>query len=430
MAGRTISFPKGKGSLTHNNRDFIAQNVCEERTHWNRTYIRESLEDAYEKCFGEALREYNAGQKRNDRKIQNYRKKIENSDNRENVFYENIVQLGTKDNTPVVDENGNLTEAAQEAIRLLDEYARTFQERNPNLYLFNCVLHLDEATPHLHIDYIPVATGYKQGMKIRNSITKALQQMGFEKGKGRYQNEVIDWEAREREYLTGLCRERGIEVAVQGDKRDNLTLPEYKEAMRKVEGLEQEADRLSEETKGLFEQRAELNRQANEIRTGIAAKEQERAKIDKKLGKLKSKEKEIQRNVHVYEDEPEWQLPEPSLLMSARDYRTKMAMPLVKKLKKVIFDLTLRCIDALEAVKHYKERVSDLQGEVNNLTSLLRKSDTKIADLQVKERTLDDVREYYGSDRIEAVSRVAQQRRQLEELERRQKRHKDRGIAV
>ena len=58
---------------------------------------------------------------------------------------------------------------------------KTFQERNPNLYLFNCVMHLDEATPHLHIDYIPVANGYKTGMKTRNSLTKALQQMGFAK---------------------------------------------------------------------------------------------------------------------------------------------------------------------------------------------------------------------------------------------------------
>ena len=65
---------------------------------------------------------------------------------------------------PVVDENGNLTEEAKSAIEILEQYAKTFQERNPNLYLFNCVMHLDEATPHLHIDYIPVAHGYKTGM--------------------------------------------------------------------------------------------------------------------------------------------------------------------------------------------------------------------------------------------------------------------------
>ncbi len=266
MTGRTISFPKGEGSLTHNNREFIANNVCPERTGWNRTYIRESIVDAYEKCFGEAVREYNAGQKRNDRKISNYVKKIENSDNGENVFYENIVQLGTKYDTAVVDEKGNLTEAAKEAVDLLDEYARTFQERNPNLYLFNCVLHLDEATPHLHIDYIPVANGYKKGMKTRNSISKALQQMGFAKGKGRYDNEVIDWEARERDYLMGLCRERGIEVEIKGDRRDNLTLPEYKAAMRKVECLELEAEKLDIQNEILAQCNENLQKQSSDLR--------------------------------------------------------------------------------------------------------------------------------------------------------------------
>lgn len=273
MAGRTISFPKGEGSLTHNNREFIANNVCPERTGWNRTYIRESIADAYEKCFGEAVREYNAGQKRNDRKISNYVKKIENSDNGENVFYENIVQLGTKYDTAVVDENGNLTEAAKEAVDLLDEYARTFQERNPNLYLFNCVLHLDEATPHLHIDYIPVANGYKKGMKTRNSISKALQQMGFQKGKGRYDNEVIDWEARERDYLMELCKERGIEVEIKGDKRDNLTLPEYKAAMRKVECLAAEAEKLDKQNETLAQSNENLQKLSSDLLGQVQAME-------------------------------------------------------------------------------------------------------------------------------------------------------------
>lgn len=266
MAGRTISFPKGEGRLTHNNREFIADNVCLERIGWNRAYIRESIANAYEKCFGEAVREYNAGQKRNDRKISNYVKKIENSDNGENIFYENIVQLGTKYDTAVVDENGNLTDAAKEAVDLLDEYARTFQERNPNLYLFNCVLHLDEATPHLHIDYIPVVNGYKKGMKTRNSISKAFQQMGFQKGKGRYDNEVIDWEARERDYLMGLCRERGIEVEIKGDKSDNLTLPEYKAAMRKVEHLEAEAEKLDKQNETLAQHNKNLQKQSSDLR--------------------------------------------------------------------------------------------------------------------------------------------------------------------
>ncbi len=177
---KTISFPKGKGHLTHNNREFISNNVVPERTDWNRIYIQESLEQAYEKCFGQALMEYNAGQKRKDRRKENYLKEIENSGNKEKTFYENIVQIGKRMTLLWWVQMESLLRR-KAAIEILEQYAKTFQERNPNLYLFNCVMHLDEATPHLHIDYIPVANGYKTGMKTRNSLTKALQQMGFAK---------------------------------------------------------------------------------------------------------------------------------------------------------------------------------------------------------------------------------------------------------
>ena len=237
-----------------------------ERTAWNRIYVQEPLKDAYEKCFGQALRDYNAAQKRKDRQKDDYLKEIENSGNKEKTFYENIVQIGKKTDTPVTDENGVLTEEAKAAIEVLDRYAKTFQKRNPNLYLFNCVMHLDEATPHLHIDYIPVAHGYKNGMKTRNSLTKAFQQMGFTKAVSRKQNETVAWQEREREYLTELCREQGIEIEVLGVQRDNLSLPEYKAAMRQVEELEQQAVVLDKRNEALEQQNDDLAQKTAELR--------------------------------------------------------------------------------------------------------------------------------------------------------------------
>ena len=244
LGAKTISFPKGKGHLTHNNREFISNNVVPERTVWNRIYIQESLEQAYEKCFGQALRDYNVAQKRKDRRKENYLKEIENSGNKEKTFYENIVQIGKKDDTPVVGADGKLTEEAKAAIEILEQYAKTFQERNPNLYLFNCVMHLDEATPHLHIDYIPVANGYKTGMKTRNSLTKALQQMGFAKAVSKKENETVAWQQRERTYLTELCQEKGIDVEVLGVQR--------------VEKLEHQAVKIEENNQRLEEQAEKL----------------------------------------------------------------------------------------------------------------------------------------------------------------------------
>ncbi len=244
---RTISFVKGKGSINHNNRDFIASNVDASRSSMNITYVKTPIDQAYDQIFGDALREYNAKQKRKDRKIDNYLSHIKQSKNNEKVFYENVVQIGKRDDTGILDADGNITDEALLAREILDEYARTFQERNPNLILFNAVLHMDEATPHLHLDYIPIAHGYKTGLPTRNSLTKGLQEMGIEPAKGKNDNETMHWQQREREFLTGLCRERGMDIEVLGIKRDDYSLPEYKAAMREVEAAEAEIEILTQE---------------------------------------------------------------------------------------------------------------------------------------------------------------------------------------
>lgn len=269
-----------------------------ERTSWNRIYQMESLEAAYENCFGEALRKYNAAQKRKDRQKENYQKEIEQSGNGEKLFYENIVQIGKKTDTPVVDEKGELTEDAKAAIKVLEQYATTFQERNPNLYLFNCVLHLDEATPHLHIDYIPVAHGYKKGMETRNSLTKALQEMGFAKAVSRKQNETVAWQERERAFLTELCREQGIEIEILGIQRENLSLPEYKAAMKEVEALEQRAEILDNQKERLEQQKEDLEQKTTELHGQVQEMEMQNQELliqaqelSKQIKELETKEK-------------------------------------------------------------------------------------------------------------------------------------------
>lgn len=244
---KTISFVKGKGSLRHNNREFIANNIDEARVPWNIIYIHKPLQEAYEEIFGTAVSEYNAKQKRNDRKIDDYLTKIKNSGNNEKQFYETVVQIGKRDDTGVLDENGNLSEAAKVAREILDEYARTFQERNPNLILFNAVLHMDEATPHLHLDYISVAHGYKTGLSTRNSFTKGLQEMRIASAVSKSDTETMHWQERERAYISELCKEHEIEIEVLGVERDSYSIPEYKKAMREKEAAEAEIEILNAE---------------------------------------------------------------------------------------------------------------------------------------------------------------------------------------
>ena len=244
---KTISFVKGKGSINHNNREFTAKNVDASRTSMNVIYVQIPIEEAYEEIFGQAVKEYNAKQKRSDRKIGNYLSKIKQSKNNEKVFYETVVQIGKRDDTGILDEDGNITEDAKLAKEVLDEYARTFQERNPNLILFNAVLHMDEATPHLHLDYIPVAHGYKTGLKTRNSLSKGLQEMGIAPAIGKNDTETMHWQKRERDHIAELCKARGIETEVLGIVRDNYTIPEYKAAMREKEEAEAELEILNSE---------------------------------------------------------------------------------------------------------------------------------------------------------------------------------------
>lgn len=364
MAAKTISFPKGKGHLTHNNRDFISKNVVPERTSWNRIYMQESLEQAYEKCFGQALMDYNVTQKRKDRRKENYLKEIENSGNKEKTFYENIVQIGKKEDTPVVDENGNLTEEAKSAIEILEQYAKTFQERNPNLYLFNCVMHLDEATPHLHIDYIPVAHEYKTGMETRNSLTKALQQMGFAKAVSKKENETVAWQQRERAYLTDLCREKGIDIEVLGIQRDNLTLPEYKAAMREVEALEQQAEKMEIHNRELATQARELARQIDELEARDKSNQELLEKHDLRATTLKTISKEVDAEAKKIKSAA---IPLNHLFGGEEYVKVK------KSDWNKIMDAFSRAVSRNHLLEKYEKKISALEKKIATLTDQIEK---------------------------------------------------------
>ena len=404
LASKTISFPKGRGHLTHNNRDFICNNVVPERTSWNRAYIQEPLKDAYEKCFGQALRDYNAAQKRKDRKKEDYLKEIENSGNKEKTFYENIVQIGKKEDTPVVDENGDLTEDAKTAIEIIEQYAKTFQERNPNLYLFNCVMHLDEATPHLHIDYIPVAHGYKNGMETRNSLTKAFQQMGFAKAVSRKQNETVAWQERERKYLTELCRERGIEIEALGIQRDNLSLPEYKAAMREVEALEQQAAALGRQNDNLTQQALKLCGQVQEMETHNDELVLQAQELTEQIEEAEAKEKAAQEVLAKHDLRTDtYKLISKEVAAETKNMKS-VAVPVNNlfgseeyvKVKKSdwnkILDAFNKAVSRNHLLEKYEKKISNLEKKIDVLTEQVEKLKRFVASMGFGEAFVEFVK--------------------------------------
>lgn len=431
---KTLSFVKGKGSLSHNNRTFVADNVDPKRIDWNITYVKETLEEAYEKCFGEAIREYNAGQKRKDRQKHDYINEIKNSRNNEKVFYENVVMIGCKKDTGVADENGYLTHEAAEAAKILDHYVKTFQERNPNLYLFNAVLHMDEATPHLHLDYIPVASGcYKKGLKIRNSLSKALQCMGFEKGKGKYTNETTAWQERERAYITELCLERGIEIVTLDEKRANLSLPEYKEVVKEIEELQEQAGELREEAQALKSENALLTEENTELKTDAENLSKENDKLTKKKNQLNKEikksamtKRDFEQDVWEYRNAKKWQLPEPGIIMSAKAYRDKMADPLVGKLKTVIETLTLKCQNLLYEVERLTGLLHKRDDEIDRLEGRISYFRDENKRLQVIEHDMDLLKLKYGGRAVDTEVSKLRYEEQMEKQMKKQLRQKSR----
>ena len=256
MSTKTISMCQGKGSLSHNNRVFSAKNIDSSRTADNIVFVCQDLGETYDQLFCEAIERYNARQKRNDRKIFDYFQHLFNRPpsasvitgaNKQKSFYEDLVQIGTKDDTGVG------TPDAEKAIACLREYMEGFQERNPNFHVFNAVMHLDEATPHLHIDYIPIGH-FSNGLDTRNAMAKALEEMGHGKGA----NAINRWRLSEWEVLHQICTAHGIEISEPKKSRGySYTVQEYGEHKDKIRELEAEKEQLTTERD---EARAEVDK--------------------------------------------------------------------------------------------------------------------------------------------------------------------------
>lgn len=231
---RTISMMVGKGSLNHNNRTFTAKNVDAERSKCNQVYVKESIKKVYHVLFDEALKAYNAKQSRADRRIDNYYEKIRTS-KQEKLFHELIVQIGNRDDT-----NCDMLESVY-AQSALDEYMTGFQDRNPNLRVFNAVMHLDEETPHLHIDYVPFSTGNKRGLETKVSLKGALKAQGFV-GTGWFDTEWKRWVESEKQCLAEIMEHYKMEWLQKGTHEKHLSVYDYEKKMRKAEVAELEQE--------------------------------------------------------------------------------------------------------------------------------------------------------------------------------------------
>ena len=246
----TISGMTGRGSIRHNNRTFSAANIDRSRTAQNVTFCREDLKQVYHLVFDEALAAYNAKKKKTRDKIPDYYEHIRQG-KQEKLFHEVIFQIGNKDDCGCGSLDGD------RAAAVLAEFAESFQERNPHLRVFNAVLHMDEATPHIHIDFVPVATEQTRGLQTRVSMKQALKQQGFT-SMGRNMTEWRAWMDREKQTLAELAQAHEFEIISLGGGRKHMDLPEYREAAQRLEAAQEQVAAAEQEIAALEEQKKGL----------------------------------------------------------------------------------------------------------------------------------------------------------------------------
>ena len=402
---RTISFMTGKGSVNHNSRKFHAKNTDPERSCLNVEYCNENVKDVYHELFDEALAWYNEKQTRSDRRIDDYYEKIR-SGKQEKPFHEIILQIGDKDNMGAKTENGQL------AAKVLDKYMWDFQRRNPTLRVFSAYLHMDEATPHLHIDFVPYTTGSKRGLDTRVSLKQALSALGF-KGGTRRETELNQWVAYEKEQLAAVMLEHGIEWEKKGTHEKHLSVLDFEKKERakevaeleqsisdgkerlsdiqiqhrkavqeteqirqKGEAIRQEVSELSETSDLLKEQATMLAEDKKKLLSDNVKLEKQQKKLQQDIEKMVQSKAVMERNIHAYDEDEKWQLPEPAALMSAKAYKDKKASPLVEKLKETIKVLTIKCVQLAEQGKKLNDKVTRQEQQISCLTDkIMEQSD-------------------------------------------------------
>ena len=423
----------GKGSVNHNSRKFHAKNTDPERSYLNVEYCNENIKDVYHELFDEALARYNEKQTRNDRRIDDYYEKIR-SGKQEKPFHEIILQIGDRETMGAETEEGRL------AAKILDEYMQGFQRRNPTLRVFSAHLHMDEATPHLHIDFVPYTTGSKRGLDTRVSLKQALMALGF-KGGTRQETELNQWVMAEKQQLAAIMLEHGIGWEQKGTHEKHLSLLDFekKERAKEVSMLEKQKSELEEHNAIMQEVNEKYLDQLERVEKDIFSAQESRKEVDKQAEQAKKKAaqyekklteiapmvKEMERFAEKYSADPEEVLPEAGTLETGKSYREKKAKPLIKKIVTVLrsvyrayLDLSRRFSDLQRSYERAWDKVNSLTARVEELWNENRTLKERMGDFNRVERAL-------GRDTVETI--VLREKR-LEEEQRVQRRKQKRKM--
>ena len=475
---RTISGMMGKGSVNHNTRAFSTKNVDKERSEYNVEFCNTDIKKVYHELFDEAKERYNAKQKRSDRKIDNYYEKIRQS-KQEKLFYEVIFQIGNKDDMNAKSEEGKL------AREILIDFMKDFQKRNPNLYVFSAHLHMDEETPHIHIDFVPFIRGSKRGLDTRVSLKGALAEQGF-KGGTRGATEWNQWIEAEKLELSKVMERYGVQWKQLGTHNKHLSVLDFEKQERtkevakldkqieksetvlsqvqqlvdnrldRAEELAEMGEQLQEKNDRLLWDNSELEKVNTEARwsnarlteenkllqteindlagekvklqSGNRELEEQQQKLQAEIEAMAGSKVKLERNVRAYDEEEQWRLPEPGAFTSAKSYRENSAKPLVTKLKELVKSLTIKCVNLMEQVKRLKEKVTQQTSDIEWYKGKLREQAGVVEQLQEKVADLERVKRYAGAEKVQSMIDSVKEIERLENEQKRLQRSYNRGM--
>lgn len=301
MIGLTFSVKMNKAAtnIPHNNRTLTEEeykqpaheHIIREKSSDNIVIRQSTIQEAYKEVFGEAVEEYNAKQKRKDRQIKDYYKHVYHSKTLD-LQREMILGLGNKEDWEKLGY-----EKKKEAGQLLREVIEDFiRDKKDHIHVYNAVVHLDEAgAPHAHINFIPLAHNYKNGLKTQPSWTKSLAQMGYP-GKGR--KPFMAFRETEVERIGRIAEKYGIERKlgetnplpdVQTYKRVKDLEKQAKAKEAEIEGLEQEYSQKDRELKRQAQEQAQVLDDFNKrLESKVNEKEVELELLDSELSEKRA----------------------------------------------------------------------------------------------------------------------------------------------
>ncbi|MDE7432082.1 MAG: plasmid recombination protein, partial [Lachnospiraceae bacterium] len=369
----------------------------------------------------------------------------------EKLFYEVIFQIGNKDNMNVQSKEGQL------AKDILCEFMEQFQKRNPNLYVFSSHLHMDEQTPHIHIDFVPFIRNSKRGLDTRVSLKGALAEQGY-KGGTRGMTEWNQWIKAEKQELSKVMERYDVQWKQLGTHNKHLSVLDFEkqERQKEVAELEQTISGSKEELSDILHQQIVVGRETEQMRkegkairqevselstTNLLLKEQtktlaenkekllseneklekQQKKLQQEINKMVQSKEVMERNIHAYDEDTKWQLPEPGTLMSAKVYRDKKALPLVERLIEVVKSLTIKCVQLAEQGKKLTAKVDKQQKQISRLTDKVMEQNNTIERLQEKASDFGRLERHLGREQVQLI---VERSKVLEQAEKANKRPK------